>query len=91
MSDIESKLNAAIFITGGPIDLAEGWAKIPFTGERAHFWVDDKIDAIGPRGRTKFYTSLCGRDATTDPKLPALDPGNWPKCKRCERAKRKAK
>ena len=71
-------------LSGGPIKLSRGWALIPFIGSKAHFWVEQEVEPyIDKNGRVRFYTSLCGIEATTDDKVPALEPGNWKKCKRC--------
>lgn len=72
------------YLTGGPINLKKGWAVVPFQTNKAHFMEEDTVDAyIDKGGRVRFYRTLCGMEVTTDDKRPALEPGNWPKCKRC--------
>ena len=71
----------------GPIEhLQDDWAIIPFIGEKAHYWEEIKpkgMTDIDESGRKRYYRSLCGTFGTTDSKRPAIDPGNWPKCKTC--------
>lgn len=79
---------AEALMSGGPIELTEGWAKIPFAGERAHYWKPDEIEgyaAIHKGQKVSFWISLCGVEATTYAGVPPLGPGNWPRCKRCGR------
>ena len=72
-------------LTGGPIhDLEEGWAVMPFGRETAHYWQKGADLGEGATG----YMSLCGVKGVTLPKAPALEPGNFPRCKRCQRKAR---
>lgn len=68
-------------------DFTEGWALIPFKGEKVHFWKAVKIDVprIYKGGRVSFYRSKCGLVAKTGKGVHPLNPGNFPKCKRCKR------
>ena len=69
--------------------LTKGWALLPFQGKRAHFWEEDTTTLppkIRDGGRVRYYTALCGIVGVTDKQVPALNPGNWPRCKRCARA-----
>lgn len=74
-------------MSDGPIEhLKQGWALMPFVGERAHYWIEDKKTMppkIRDGGRVRYYTSRCGLSAVTIQKVPALGAGNWPKCRRC--------
>lgn len=81
----------AIF-SGGPIKrFRGGWALIPFA-ERCHLWrrMDHQNELRArlkaPAGIT-FYKAACGHCEATTPRLPALEPGNVPKCKRCAKAR----
>ena len=65
-------------ISGSPIELENGWALMPFVGNRAHYW---ELDHKGEN--TSYYISLCGVDAVTRKEAGPLEPGNWPLCKRC--------
>ncbi|MCU7839737.1 MAG: hypothetical protein KZQ94_10225 [Candidatus Thiodiazotropha sp. (ex Troendleina suluensis)] len=76
------------FISGGPIELENGWAIIPFVGERAHYWERNEIEGFAQifKGeQVKPYKSLCGVEGLIYAGVPALERGNWPKCKRCMR------
>lgn len=79
--------SATYVLSDGPINhLESGWALMPFVGERAHYWVEDKktmSPQIRDGGRVRYYTSRCGLVSVTDKKVPALSIGNWPKCRRC--------
>ena len=76
-------------LSGGPIEhLESGWALMPFVGSCAHHWTEDKktmLPQVRDGGRVRYYTSRCGLLAVTDKKAPALAPGCWPKCRRCEK------
>lgn len=74
-------------ISAGPIEhMEKGWAVMPFVGGKAHYWVEDK-DTMPPKirygERVRYYKSHCGISAVTNNKVPALQPGSWPRCKRC--------
>ena len=72
----------------GPIaDFANGWAKLGFIGDKTHYWRPARgaSDAIGPRGRVKLLRSLCQLDGTTTEQVPAFKPGNYPRCRHCQR------
>ena len=74
------------YLAIGPIKhLKKGWAIIPFIGRKAHYWTEEELTSgyIDKYGRVRFYNSLCGLEGTTDDARPAIDPGNWQKCKRC--------
>lgn len=76
-------------MSGGPItSLSKGWAILPFIGQRAHYWIEDKETMppkIGETGRVRYYTSRCGLAGVTNDSVPALEPGDWVKCKNCSR------
>lgn len=77
------------WVTDGVIEhLRRGWAKIPFSGKRGHYWVEDdtppaECTVIAEGGRVRYYVALCGFVALTRPHAPALAVGSWPKCHRC--------
>lgn len=75
------------------MQLSSGWALMPFLGERVHYWNEDKSTmppTISDGCRVRYYESLCGlRSMLPNKGAPALNPGNWPKCKNCQRIKRK--
>lgn len=77
-------------MSGGPINpFTKGWAIIPFSGEKPHFWIEDKETMppkIGKHGRVRYYTSLCGVVGVTNSAVNALAPGDFPKCKRCSKS-----
>lgn len=63
-------------------DFREGWAIIPFV-EKPHYWRD-----CGPivSGGGRLYKSSCGLRHGLPVKQKPVVPGNFPKCKRCERS-----
>lgn len=74
-------------------EFRQGWALMPFRGERAHHWT--RIEWMGrttlaPDGKSEDprygYRSLCGLVVTTTHRAPPLDDGNWPRCKRCQKS-----
>ena len=81
-------------ISGGPIaHFAGAWAKFPFVGSRAHYWHETtgywNTQMLLPEG-LRAFDAACGVLGTTTEQAPALEMGNWPKCKRCEAALRGA-
>ncbi|HBA33309.1 MAG TPA: hypothetical protein DCZ12_04150 [Gammaproteobacteria bacterium] len=79
-------------ISGGPLTGKAAWALIPFIGDRAHYWravPDSRVAFIHAGERVQVWKSLCGQSATTYKGVGLLDPGNWPRCLRCERARKK--
>jgi len=81
---------AEITITAGRAAWKQGWGKAPFHGMKAHYFTEVSSDAIGTHGRHRFWVAACGAEAVTHDKAPMFEPGNWPRCKRCE-AKREAR
>lgn len=78
---------ADLIISGPPIKLHNGWARMPFVGMKSHYWREDRHTLpaqISERGRTRFYVASCGALAVTDDRAPAFNEGNWPRCKRCQ-------
>lgn len=79
-------------MSGGPIKhFAGAWAKFPFVGSRAHYWTDITWELRALTDIAKghhIFAAECGVLGETTPKVPALEMGNWPKCKRCEAALR---
>ena len=78
------------FLAFGAIeDFKEGWAVIPFSSEKSHYWNEVDTSAL-PRihkgERVKAYKALCGFTANTYKGVPALDQGNCPQCKGCQKA-----
>lgn len=75
-------------LSGPPLkNLRKGWALLPFVGNRAHYWIEDTeipLAKLDERGRIRYYQSKCRLLGVTRPTVPALEPGNWPRCKRCE-------
>lgn len=72
--------------SGAPIEnLREGWARIPFHGRKAHWWVEMALDPpiIAGGGRVRAYTSACGMEGETTWARPALGVGTMGWCKRC--------
>lgn len=74
-------------ISGGNIGLENGWAIIPFR-DTPHYWERQNLDVsvIYKGERVEFYKSLCGVTAETYKGITALEPGNFPLCKRCFRS-----
>lgn len=82
-------------LSGPPMTLnfERGWARMPFRGHSTHYfrpdpvlpWVHDPT-----HGPLRIYESLCGlvKDASPNPRVPALGPGNMPLCKKCRTAAR---
>lgn len=77
-------------MSGGPIKhFAGAWAKFPFVGSRAHYWRETtkKLVAIADVPKShRIFIAECGVWGKTTERAPALEMGNWPKCKRCEAA-----
>ena len=59
----------------------DGWAVHPFTGEKAHYWV---LDFLSQNYET--HLSLCGLERDTNKSVSLLNPGNFDKCKKCQKA-----
>lgn len=80
--------------SGGPIeDFKQGWARLPFAGTRAHWWVDvtvlvrEQPNELPEDGRV-FY-SLCKMLNGGNSRVRPLAPGNIPLCRNCmKRAER---
>lgn len=70
-------------ISDGPLAQTEGWAKPPFHGMRAHYFVQVSADAIGKHGRYRGWKAICGAEATTHDKAPMFGRGSWERCKSC--------
>ncbi|HJS35396.1 MAG TPA: hypothetical protein VJ766_07890 [Pseudoxanthomonas sp.] len=69
------------WFSGPPIDnLQAGWARIPFRGERTHYW--EKLRSLSRAGE-RYYRSACEMPATLPPGQRALGPGNFPLCGNC--------
>lgn len=78
-------------LSGGPIEhLREGWARIPFRGNKAHWWAEEPLDPplIAGGGRVRTYRSACGMEAVVTRQLPALGVGTMAWCGRCARQHR---
>ena len=79
-------------MSGGPIKhFAGAWAKFPFVGSRAHYWHDitKELGALTDIAKGyRLFAAECGVLGGTTQRVPALEVGNWPKCKRCEAALR---
>ncbi|GAB4297078.1 MAG: hypothetical protein Kow0096_14920 [Thiohalomonadaceae bacterium] len=85
-------MNSGALMTGGPApELRSGWAVMPFVGEVAHFWREVKqvVPRIHDGERVRQYLALCGATATAYAGAQALEPGNWPKCRRCMKAEKR--
>lgn len=70
-----------------------GWGFIPFAGQKAHYWKEDKqppVPMIFKGERVTFWTALCGHEAQTYKGVPLLNPGNLDQCKRCQNALKRA-
>jgi hypothetical protein len=86
-------MNGAL-MSGGPIaHFAGAWAKFPFVGSRAHYWTETtsywRSQMLLPEG-LRTFDGACGARGEVTERAPALEMGNWPKCKRCEAALRGA-
>lgn len=68
-----------------------GWAIIPFV-RKPHYWVEVvlSVGIITKRGRLRAWRSLCGAQSQTNDAVPALDPDDVPRCKRCAVASARA-
>lgn len=80
-------------LSGGPIEhLLQGYALIPFTGRKPHYWKEDAetmLPAICDGGRVRYYRSACGLEGRTSCRIPALGVGNMQVCKHCARITKK--
>lgn len=65
--------------SGGPIkQFSGGWALFPFNGQVAHLWDEKYTTSEGG-----LFRSRCGIDGCVTPQVPALEQGDFTKCKRC--------
>lgn len=70
--------------SGGPIEgFSGGWALLPFSGERCHLWEVVHNTAAGG-----IFRSRCGVKGSVTYQVPALAPGDMPRCRNCERGRR---
>ena len=75
-------------------EFERGWAFIAFASESQiiHYWRPRfrVSDAITPAGRAGLWTALCGFEAASQERAaPILRPGNFPRCKVCQRKNNK--
>ena len=71
----------------GHADFAEqGWLVMPFRGTSAHYWTLTDTSVMPGEPASIQYRALCGLDAETTARTPALNPGNYPRCQACQRA-----
>lgn len=71
------------FISGGRIENHDqGWGLVSYSAsmEKAHYWFADGQTHCG---QAKYFVSECGVISHTTDGFPMLEPGNFPKCKRC--------
>lgn len=70
------------------------WAVVLFHGNRAHLFrpvSDDVVERVGAprtddRGEVHWYASLCGAVyGAVTLKAPWFNPGDFPRCKNCQR------
>lgn len=59
-----------------------GWAIVPFI-QKPHYWI---VEGWTTDGDIRIYRSRCGLWASSDGAHNPIVPGNFPKCKRCERS-----
>jgi hypothetical protein len=76
--------------SGRPIeDFADGWALIPFVGERGHYWREItrglRRQGIVTDDDVRVYRSLCGVTGSTTSRARAMNVGNWAECKHCQK------
>jgi hypothetical protein len=68
-------------------DFREGWAKVPFVGNKPHWYeeVTEIARVVYPDAPadTRWFSSLCGVWAVTNERNGLLNPGNFPLCKTC--------
>ena len=71
------------FIALGTInDFREGRAIIPFI-QKPHYWI---VEAQDTTGDIHIYRSRCGQWASLEDAQSPIVPGNFHKCKRCQRS-----
>ena len=71
----------------------DGWGNAPFVGKRAHYFKTGPLPTIFGEERpeiTGIHISLCGLFFFATDRVPMLNPGNWPRCKLCEKSVAKA-
>lgn len=81
--DFAELTRRGVQIAGGKLEQTEGWAKPPFHGMRAHYFVQVSADAIGKHGRYRTWKSVCGTETITHDKAPMFAMGSWDRCKSC--------
>lgn len=76
-----------VTISGVPaVDVKQGWLRTVFPhGAKTHYFTLQDSSYINEHGRWYYWIASCGHEAFTCAKQPMLNPGNWPRCKRCER------
>lgn len=85
-----SELKPPGSFSGGPIeDFSDGWALIPFVGERGHYWREItrglRKQGIVTDDDVRVYRSLCGVTGRTTSRARAMNVGNWAVCKHCQK------
>lgn len=92
VSDSVARLKDALGIeggtfSGGPIEhFRKGWAKHIWRGDKAHYWTRTSLLEVQSRCGIVITAEWTGPDGRRHPRLHG--PGNFPRCKRCERAMR---
>ena len=76
------RMNKGYFALGQIENFRAGWAVMPHSGgTKAHNWVGHEL-------HKNYFKSKCGLIAGTNKDLGILplNPGNFPKCKNCQRS-----
>lgn len=78
---------AGVTISGGPAEKVEsGWMRTIFPhGAKVHFYRLEDSSYINEHGRWYYWIASCGHEAFTCARQPMLNPGNWSRCKKCEK------
>ena len=76
--------------SGGPIeDLVDGWALIPFVGERGHYWREItrglRQQGLITDENVRVYRSMCGVTGSATSRARPMNVGNWLVCKHCQK------
>ena len=70
-----------------PVVRMQGWALLPFRGDKAHYFQRGTETFEGGR----FVYSNCGVRGAETIQVPLLVPGNFPRCQRCAQSLSHAK
>lgn len=82
----EELTEIGVTISGGPAENVDsGWLRPIFHRGKTHFYRRQSSSYINEHGRWYYWIASCGHEAFSCARQPMLNPGNWPRCKKCEK------